>query len=105
MSNTSIISPSPPPPFPFTFTHFIGLSGAGKTTVAFALEKALNDLGVPCYGLDGDNCRNGLNKDLGFNKESRVENIRRVAEVANLFADSNQVSVSPMSCLLALHIT
>jgi len=72
---------------------FTGLSGAGKTTVAFELERQLVAAGVPCYGLDGDNCRNGINKDLGFKDEDRVENIRRVAEISNLFADSNQVAI------------
>ncbi|VDK52225.1 unnamed protein product [Gongylonema pulchrum] len=66
---------------------FTGLSGAGKTTVAFAVEKILTQLGIPAYGLDGDNVRHGLCKNLGFTKEERSENIRRVAEVAKLFSD------------------
>uniref|UniRef100_A0A0N4ZJZ0 APS kinase n=1 Tax=Parastrongyloides trichosuri TaxID=131310 RepID=A0A0N4ZJZ0_PARTI len=64
-----------------------GLSGAGKTTISFAVEQALTRLGIPCYGLDGDNVRHGLCKNLGFKPEDRTENIRRVGEVAKLFAD------------------
>ncbi|KAI5636377.1 ATP-sulfurylase domain-containing protein [Phthorimaea operculella] len=70
---------------------FTGLSGAGKTSIAFALEAYLVSRGIPAYGLDGDNVRTGLNKNLGFSKEDREENIRRVAEVAKLFADSGVV--------------
>ncbi|XP_018335461.1 bifunctional 3'-phosphoadenosine 5'-phosphosulfate synthase [Agrilus planipennis] len=70
---------------------FTGLSGAGKTSIAFELEAYLVSLGIPAYGLDGDNMRTGLNKDLGFAKKDREENIRRVAEVAKLFADAGQV--------------
>ncbi|CAI4227757.1 unnamed protein product [Auanema sp. JU1783] len=73
---------------------FTGLSGAGKTTVAFALEKALTQMGIPCYGLDGDNIRHGLCKNLGFSKDERSENIRRVAEVAKLFADMGIVCLA-----------
>ncbi|PSN35865.1 Bifunctional 3'-phosphoadenosine 5'-phosphosulfate synthase [Blattella germanica] len=80
---------------------FTGLSGAGKTSIAFELEAFLVSRGIPAYGLDGDNIRTGLNKNLGFSKEDREENIRRVAEVAKLFADSGVVSlcsfVSPFS--------
>merc|ERR1719228_1615978 len=72
---------------------FTGLSGAGKTTVAFALEEYLVARGIPAYGLDGDNVRTGLNKNLGFAQEDRVENIRRVAEVGKLFADSGVVAL------------
>ncbi|KAF2361385.1 Adenylyl-sulfate kinase [Trinorchestia longiramus] len=72
---------------------FTGLSGAGKTTVSFALEEYLVSRGIPAYGLDGDNMRHGLNKNLGFSDEDREENIRRVAEVAKLFADSGVVSL------------
>lgn len=68
-----------------------GLSGAGKTSIAFQVEASLVDLGIPAYGLDGDNVRSGLNCNLGFSKEDRKENIRRVAEVAKLFADSGQI--------------
>ncbi|CAG9536034.1 unnamed protein product [Cercopithifilaria johnstoni] len=79
-----------------------GLSGAGKTTVAFAVEKILTQLGIPAYALDGDNVRHGLCKNLGFSKEERRENIRRVAEVAKLFADMGIVAlasfISPYKC-------
>ncbi|KAM3726070.1 Bifunctional 3'-phosphoadenosine 5'-phosphosulfate synthase pps-1 [Dirofilaria immitis] len=81
---------------------FTGLSGAGKTTVAFAVEKILTQLGVPAYALDGDNVRHGLCRNLGFSKEERRENIRRVAEVAKLFADMGIVAlasfISPYKC-------
>lgn len=73
---------------------FTGLSGAGKTTLAFAVEAELIRRGVPCYGLDGDNCRTGLNKNLGFSDADRDENIRRVGEVAKLFADGGIVCLS-----------
>ena len=72
---------------------FTGLSGAGKTTIAFALEEYLVARGIPAYGLDGDNVRTGLNKNLGFAPEDREENIRRVAEVGKLFADSGVVAL------------
>ncbi|XP_066991783.1 bifunctional 3'-phosphoadenosine 5'-phosphosulfate synthase isoform X2 [Anabrus simplex] len=72
---------------------FTGLSGAGKTSVSFELEAYLVSRGIPAYGLDGDNIRTGLNKNLGFSKEDREENIRRVAEVAKLFADSGVVAL------------
>lgn len=80
---------------------FTGLSGAGKTSISFHLEAFLVSKGIPAYGLDGDNIRTGLNKNLGFSPEDREENIRRVAEVARLFADSGVVAlcsfVSPFS--------
>ena len=80
---------------------FTGLSGAGKTSVSFELEAHLVAKGIPAYGLDGDNIRTGLNKNLGFSQEDREENIRRVAEVARLFADSGVIAlcsfVSPFS--------
>merc|ERR1712045_29867 len=72
---------------------FTGLSGAGKTTVSFALEEYLVSRGIPSYGLDGDNIRTGLNKNLTFTPEDREENIRRVAEVGKLFADSGVVAL------------
>ena len=67
---------------------FTGLSGSGKSTIATALEKRLFGLGRHTYVLDGDNVRHGLNRDLGFTDADRVENIRRVAEVARLMADA-----------------
>ena len=67
---------------------FTGLSGSGKSTVANLVEKKLSVEGRHAYILDGDNVRHGLNKDLGFTEEARVENIRRVAEVARLMADA-----------------
>lgn len=71
-----------------------GLSGAGKTTISFALEEYLVTHAIPCYSLDGDNVRHGLNKNLGFSSEDREENIRRIAEVAKLFADAGLVCVT-----------
>lgn len=71
-----------------------GLSGAGKTTVSMALEEYLVCHGIPCYTLDGDNIRQGLNKNLGFSPVDREENIRRIAEVAKLFADAGLVCIA-----------
>ena len=70
---------------------FTGLSGSGKSTIANALERSLYQMGVRTYTLDGDNMRHGLCKDLGFTNSDRVENIRRVAEVAKLMVDSGVV--------------
>ena len=70
---------------------FTGLSGSGKSTIANATEKVLHDMGLETYILDGDNVRMGLNKDLGFSPEDRTENIRRITEVAKLFADSGSI--------------
>jgi len=70
---------------------FTGLSGSGKSTVANATEKLLHDMGLQTYILDGDNVRMGLNKDLGFSPQDRTENIRRITEVAKLFADSGSI--------------
>jgi bifunctional enzyme CysN/CysC len=70
---------------------FTGLSGAGKSTVANLVEKRLHSLGRHTYTLDGDNVRHGLNKDLGFTDADRVENIRRVAEVAKLMVDAGLI--------------
>ena len=70
---------------------FTGLSGSGKSTIANALEDVLHKNGNFTYLLDGDNVRHGLNKDLNFSDKSRVENIRRVGEVAKLFVDSGQI--------------
>jgi bifunctional enzyme CysN/CysC len=75
---------------------FTGLSGSGKSTVATAVEKTLLSQGRPCYVLDGDNIRMGLNGDLGFSAEDRDENVRRVAEVARLFADAGMVALVPL---------
>uniref|UniRef100_A0A183AIL1 APS kinase n=1 Tax=Echinostoma caproni TaxID=27848 RepID=A0A183AIL1_9TREM len=74
--------------------HCTGLSGAGKSTIAFALESALVSRGISAYVLDGDNIRTGLNKDLGFSSADREENIRRIGEVAKLFADANNVCIT-----------
>ena len=70
---------------------FTGLSGAGKSTVANALEQALHARGYHTYLLDGDNVRHGLNKNLGFSAEDREENIRRIGEVAKLFVDGGTI--------------
>lgn len=70
---------------------FTGLSGSGKSTVANAVELALHNQGIHTYTLDGDNVRKGLNNDLTFAPEDRTENIRRIAELANLFVDSGTV--------------
>lgn len=70
---------------------FTGLSGSGKSTVASQVEKRLNALGHHTYVLDGDNVRHGLNRDLGFTDADRVENIRRIAEVAKLFVDAGLI--------------
>jgi bifunctional enzyme CysN/CysC len=70
---------------------FTGLSGAGKSTIANLLEKRLHASNLHTYLLDGDNVRHGLNKDLGFTDADRVENIRRVAEVARLMADAGLI--------------
>ena len=67
---------------------FTGLSGSGKSTIAFTVEHALVERGHLAYVLDGDNIRHGLNKNLGFSPEDREENIRRLGEVAKLFADA-----------------
>jgi len=70
---------------------FTGLSGSGKSTIANALEIALHEKGIRTYILDGDNIRHGLNKDLGFTDADRIENIRRISEVAKLMVDSGIV--------------
>ena len=71
-----------------------GLSGAGKTTLAFGLEERLRTRGYQVYVLDGDNLRAGLNSDLGFSHADRVENIRRVGEAAALFEDAGMICIS-----------
>ncbi len=68
-----------------------GLSGSGKSSVAVEVEHALVENGINAYVLDGDNIRHGLNKNLGFSPEDRTENIRRIGEVAKLFAEANVV--------------
>lgn len=70
---------------------FTGLSGSGKSTIANALEEVLHNNSNFTYLLDGDNVRHGLNRDLGFDDTSRIENIRRVGEVAKLFVDAGQI--------------
>ena len=75
---------------------FTGLSGSGKSTVAVALEDQLLGRGRPTYLLDGDNLRHGLNGDLGFSADDRHENVRRVGEVARLFADAGVVGLVPL---------
>jgi len=70
---------------------YTGLSGSGKSTIANAVDRKLFELGCHTYVLDGDNVRHGLNKDLGFDDTSRVENIRRITEVANLFLDAGLI--------------
>jgi len=71
-----------------------GLSGAGKSTIANALEKRLHEMGKHTYLLDGDNVRHGLSRDLGFTEEDRVENIRRIAEVSRLMVDAGLIVIS-----------
>ena len=71
-----------------------GLSGAGKSTLAFQLEHLLVEQRYKAYVLDGDNIRHGLNNNLGFSAEDRTENIRRVGEVAKLFADSGMIAIA-----------
>ncbi|MGF6379400.1 adenylylsulfate kinase [Paraburkholderia atlantica] len=73
-----------------------GLSGAGKSTLAFALEERLIALGHACYVLDGDNVRHGLASDLGFERDDRRENIRRVAHVAQLMNDAGLIVITAL---------
>ncbi|MBT8304251.1 MAG: adenylyl-sulfate kinase [Bacteroidia bacterium] len=70
---------------------FTGLSGSGKSTIANVVEQKLFEKGIKTYSLDGDNIRKGINKDLTFSPDDRTENIRRIAEVANLMLDSGLV--------------
>jgi adenylyl-sulfate kinase len=71
-----------------------GLSGAGKSTIACALERRLLESGHASYVLDGDNVRHGLNRDLGFSPQDRAENIRRIAEVARLLNDAGLIVIT-----------
>lgn len=73
---------------------FTGLSGSGKSTVAIALERELHSRGLLCLILDGDNIRSGINNNLGFSAEDRVENIRRIAEVGRLFVDTGIITIA-----------
>jgi len=73
---------------------FTGLSGSGKSTIGHRVERMLIERGAFAYVLDGDNIRHGLNSDLGFSQEDRVENIRRIGEVARLFADAGGLVLS-----------
>lgn len=73
---------------------FTGLSGSGKSTLANIVEKKLFDSGIHTFSLDGDNIRKGLNNNLGFSKEDRRENLRRISEVAKLFVDSGTVIIA-----------
>jgi adenylyl-sulfate kinase len=79
-----------------TTIWFTGLPASGKSTTAFATEYALVDRGILTYVLDGDNVRHGLNKDLGFSAEERVQNIRRVAEAAKLLADAGLIVITSL---------
>lgn len=80
---------------------FTGLSGSGKSTIANALEIELNKNQIHTYVLDGDNVRQGINKDLGFSEEDRSENLRRIAEVAKLMVDAGVVTIA--SFIAPLH--
>lgn len=73
---------------------FTGLSACGKSTVANTVDHLLHERGVHSYVLDGDNVRHGLNKNLGFSAEDRTENIRRIGEVAKLFVDCGQMTLT-----------
>jgi adenylylsulfate kinase len=82
---------------------FTGLSGSGKSTLANAVSKSLFDFQIRSYVLDGDNIRLGLNKDLGFSKDDRTENIRRIGEVAKLFVESGQIILTAFISPLEEH--
>ena len=86
-----------------TTVWLTGLSGAGKSSVAMLVEQKLLEKGVPAYVLDGDNLRHGLNADLGFSMADRAENLRRLAHVATLLADSGQVVLVPAISPLEEH--
>jgi bifunctional enzyme CysN/CysC len=83
-------------PFAGATVWFTGLSGSGKSTVAVEVERAVVAAGRAAYLLDGDNVRHGLNADLGFSADDRAENIRRIGEVARLFADAGVVALVPV---------
>jgi bifunctional enzyme CysN/CysC len=82
---------------------FTGLSGSGKSSVAMLVEQKLLEKGLPAYVLDGDNLRHGLNADLGFSMADRAENLRRLAHVAMLLADTGQIVLVPAISPLAEH--
>ena len=73
---------------------FTGLSGSGKSTLAIALERESQHRGLLCRILDGDNIRSGINNNLGFSEEDRVENIRRIAEIGKLFVDTGIITIA-----------
>lgn len=73
---------------------FTGLSGSGKSTIASAVEKELYEMGIKTYTLDGDNIRSGINSDLTFKPQDRTENIRRIAEIANLMIDAGLITLA-----------
>ena len=73
---------------------FTGLSGSGKSTLAIALERELHRRGILCRILDGDNIRSGINNNLGFSEEDRIENIRRIDEIGRLFVDTGIVTLA-----------
>ncbi|MEZ0051803.1 bifunctional enzyme CysN/CysC [Mycobacterium sp. MAA66] len=82
---------------------FTGLSGSGKSSVAMLVERKLLEMGRPAYVLDGDNLRHGLNADLGFSMADRAENLRRLAHIATLLADSGQIVLVPAISPLEEH--
>ena len=73
---------------------FTGLCGSGKSTIAIALERELQKRGLLCRILDGDNIRSGINNNLGFSAEDRIENIRRIAEIGKLFVDTGIITIA-----------
>ncbi len=73
---------------------FTGLSGAGKSTLAHAVEERLHEMGCRTFVFDGDNVRNGLNRDLGFSKKDRAENIRRIGEMYKLFIEAGVIALT-----------
>ena len=83
---------------------FTGLSGSGKSSVAMLVERTLHESGVPAYVLDGDNLRHGLNADLGFSMADRAENLRRLAHVAALIADSGHTVLVPAISPMAAYV-